>query len=64
MPRLAAGEQLAEIDILLELDPDHIVANPHDRGGNALRGQLEIDLLADCGRPADDRQNARRLKDS
>ena len=31
MARLAPGEQLAKVDVLVELEPGHVSANPDDR---------------------------------
>src|SRR5580765_7282785 len=60
MARLAARKQLAKIDILVELDPGHLVADPDDRTRNSLRGQLELDMLANRRRPGDDDHHAAR----
>ena len=47
--RLAPGEQLAKVDILVELEADDVVAGPHDRRRDLLRRQLDVDLVADLG---------------
>src|SRR6476661_4153816 len=55
VPRFAAGKELAEIDILVELETDQVVASPHHRCGNFLRRQLDMKLVADLLVMVDDR---------
>src|SRR5690348_16116208 len=50
--RLATGKKLAKIEILVELQTDQIIADPHDRGRDLLRRKLDIDMTADLGRGA------------
>ena len=45
--RLAAGQKLAEIDVLVEFQPDHAFADPDDARRDLLRRQLDRNLLAD-----------------
>ena len=58
MTLLAAREQLAEIDILVELDADQVVPDPDDRARDLLGRQFDIDVIADGGGTADDRHQA------
>ena len=54
--RLAPGKQLAEIDILVELQADDILAKPDDGSRDLLRRQLDVDVLPDLRGIGDDRR--------
>src|SRR5205085_7548548 len=45
--RLAPRKKLAEIDVLVELDANHVVASPHNGRRNLLRTQLAVALPTD-----------------
>ena len=52
MARLAPGKQLAEVDILVELDSAGAVAGPYNRRPYFLRAEFERDYIADIERLA------------
>src|SRR5215203_5168495 len=59
--RLAAGEQLAEVDILVELDSDRPLPRPYHRRGDRLRGKFDRNHVTDVARLAGfGHQTARR----
>src|SRR6476646_7557085 len=56
--RLATGEKLTKIDVLVELDSCHPIADPNHGRRDLLRRELNADTFAHLGSARDDRHHS------
>ena len=53
-----AGFSTDEIEVLIEFEADDVPANPYDGRRDLLRGQLDLNLIANRGHVRNDRHQS------